>query len=194
LAETPYVCLRLLAGGGKTFLAARAVKVGAKFLERENNPLVLWLMPTDAIWQQTLETLDNPKHPNQEQLDADFDGKLRIVDIADFSLLTPQDLRDKACIVVGTFAALRVEGTLPLLVIKKSPGATLKAGIFIAGFQPESGATTYSYGIPQDEATRSGTGSPDIAQAPFTGASAEFPRKFSPYSATVIVLSPLRGN
>ncbi len=70
-------------------------------LERENNPLVLWLMPTDAIRQQTLETLLNPKHPNREQLNTDFDGKLRIVDIADFSLLTPQDLRDKACIVVG---------------------------------------------------------------------------------------------
>ena len=111
LAETPYVCLRLPTGGGKTFLAAGAVKVGATFLERENNPLVLWLMPTDAIRQQTLETLLNPKHPNREQLNTDFDGKLRIVDIADFSLLTPQDLRDKACIVVGTFAAPRVEKT-----------------------------------------------------------------------------------
>jgi type III restriction enzyme len=57
LAEMPYVCLRLPTGGGKTFLGARAVKVGAKFLERENNPLVLWLLPTDAIRQQRLETL-----------------------------------------------------------------------------------------------------------------------------------------
>src|ERR1039458_3270001 len=109
LAETPYVCLRLPTGGGKTFLAARAVKVGAKFLERENNPLVLWLMPTDAIRQQTLETLNNPKHPNREQLNTDFDGKLRVVDIADFSLLTPQDLRDKECVVVGTVSAPRRE-------------------------------------------------------------------------------------
>ena len=111
LPETPYVCLRLPTGGGKTFLAARAVKVAAKYLKREKNPLVLWLVPTDAIRQQTLETLHNPKHPNREQLDADFDGKLRIVDITDFTLLTPQDYRDKACIVVGTFAALRVEKT-----------------------------------------------------------------------------------
>jgi type III restriction enzyme len=112
LAETPYVCLRLPTGGGKTFLAAQALKVAAsQFLERENNPLVLWLVPTDAIRRQTLETLHNPQHPNRESLDADFDGKLRIVDITDFSLLTPQDLRDKACIVVGTFAALRVGKT-----------------------------------------------------------------------------------
>jgi len=111
LPETPYVCLRLPTGGGKTFLAAQAVKVAAKFLNREHNPLVLWLVPSDAIRKQTLETLHHPKHPNRQRLDADFDGKLRIVDITDFSLLTPQDLRDKACVVVGTFAALRVEKT-----------------------------------------------------------------------------------
>ena len=73
-------------------------------------------------------------------------------------------------------------------------GPALKACNSIAGFQPESGAITYSYGIPQDEAARTGTSSPDIAQASFTGAAVEFLCKFPPYSATVIVLSPLRGN
>jgi len=111
LPDTPYICLRLPTGGGKTFLAAQVVKVAAKFLKREKNPFVLWLVPSDAIRRQTLETLHDPKHPNREQLDADFEGKLRIVDITDFSLLTPQDLRDKACIVIGTFAALRVGKT-----------------------------------------------------------------------------------
>ena len=96
--------------------------------------------------------------------------------------------------LLSVYAARRADATLALLVINKSPGATLNAGISIAGFQPESGATTYSYGIPQDEAARTGTGSPDIAQATFTGAAAEFPGKFPSYSTTVIVLSPLGGN
>ena len=95
--------------------------------------------------------------------------------------------------LLSVYAARRADGTLALLVINKSPGATLKADFSIAGFQPESGAIIYSYGIPQDEAARTGTGSPDIAQTPFTGAAAEFPCEFPPYSATVIVLSPLRG-
>jgi hypothetical protein len=96
--------------------------------------------------------------------------------------------------LLSACAARRAGGTLALLVINKSPSATLKVGISIAGFQPASGAVTYSYGIPQDEAARSGTGSPDIAQASFTGAAVEFPCQFPPYSATVIVLSPLGGN
>jgi alpha-L-arabinofuranosidase len=92
--------------------------------------------------------------------------------------------------LLAVCAARRADGTLALLVINKSPDATLKAGVEIAGFQPKAEAITYSYGIPQDEAARTGTGSPDIAQAAFRGAAGNFPCKFPPYSATVMVLSP----
>jgi hypothetical protein len=84
----------------------------------------------------------------------------------------------------------RSDDTVSLFVINKSPNAALQAGFSIAGFRPESGAIIYSYGIPQDEAARSGTGSPDIATAAFSGAATEFTREFPPYSTTVIVLSP----
>ena len=93
--------------------------------------------------------------------------------------------------LLSAYAARRADGTLALLVINKSPGAEVKADFSLAGFQPESRAIIYSYGIPQDEAARTGTGSPDIAQASFTGAAAKFTREFSPYSASVVVLSPL---
>ncbi|MGA9452798.1 MAG: alpha-L-arabinofuranosidase [Verrucomicrobiia bacterium] len=95
--------------------------------------------------------------------------------------------------LLSVYAARRAAGTLALLVINKSPDATLKADFSIAGFQPESGAFMYSYGIPQDEAARTGTGSPDIAQTHFTGAAAEFACQFPPYSATVMAFSPLRA-
>jgi hypothetical protein len=61
------------------------------------------------------------------------------------------------------------------------------------GFQPESGAKIYSYGIQQDEAARIGNGSPDIVRTNFTRAATKFSRDFPPYSATVIVLSPLHA-
>jgi hypothetical protein len=95
--------------------------------------------------------------------------------------------------LLSVYAARRADGTMSLLAINKGPRVTLKASFSIAGFRPESAATIYSYGIPQDEAARTGTGWEDIAQTCFVGAAAEFACAFSPYSATVIALSPLRA-
>jgi alpha-L-arabinofuranosidase len=95
--------------------------------------------------------------------------------------------------LLSAYAARRADGTLSLLVINKSPVTGLKAGLTIAGFRPDAGATVYSYGVPQDEAARTGTGSPDIAQTSLSGAAGEFRREFPPYSASVIVFSPQRG-
>ncbi len=111
LPETPYICLRVPTGGGKTLLAAHSAVIAAEtYLEREY-PLILWLVPTNTIRNQTLETLNKPGHPNREALLDAFHGRVNVLDIADFTQIRPQDLRDKACVFVGTFATLRVNDT-----------------------------------------------------------------------------------
>jgi hypothetical protein len=60
----------------------------------------------------------------------------------------------------------------------------------LAGYVPSPGATTWSYGIPQDNAAESGIGSCDIAQGSFSSAAASFNYTFAPFSATVIDLVP----
>lgn len=75
------------------------------------------------------------------------------------------------------------------MVINKSRTASLNASISLAGYTPQPGATVHSYGVAQDEAARTGTGSPDIAESSFSGASASFAYTFAPYSVTVIRLS-----
>ncbi|MGQ0446024.1 MAG: DEAD/DEAH box helicase [Beijerinckiaceae bacterium] len=111
LETVPYVCLRLPTGGGKTLLSAHTVKIAADaYLEREF-PIVLWLVPTNTIRAQTLETLKKPTNPNYEALRAAFDGRFRVFDIADFVQITPADLQTHACVVVGTMQTLRVTNT-----------------------------------------------------------------------------------
>jgi type III restriction enzyme len=111
LEAVPYVCLRLPTGGGKTLLSAHAIKVAADaYLEREF-PIALWLVPTNTIRAQTLETLKKPGNPNHEALREAFDGRFRVVDIADFVQITPADLESHACIVVATMQTLRVSNT-----------------------------------------------------------------------------------
>jgi len=111
LADVPYICLRLPTGGGKTLLAAHAIGLAANAYLEQEFPLVLWLVPTNTIRQQTLKTLQTPGHPNRQALEDAFGGRLLVLDITDFAQIRPQDLRDKTIVVVGTLATLRVENT-----------------------------------------------------------------------------------
>jgi len=94
--------------------------------------------------------------------------------------------------LLGTYAVLRTNDSLTLLVINKSSSSNLTASINLQGFPIASNTTilTYSYGMPQDNADETGIGSPDIAQASFSGAGASFNYTFPPYSATVLSLPP----
>lgn len=111
LENTPYVCLRLPTGGGKTLLSAHTIALAGKAYIENEYPLTLWLVPTNTIKMQTLETLKNPDHANYQVLEKAFDGKFRVFDIADFRNIRPQDIADSACIVISTFASLRVDNT-----------------------------------------------------------------------------------
>jgi len=90
--------------------------------------------------------------------------------------------------LLATYAVTRTNGTLTLLVINKSASSNLTANFNLSGYVPYGNATIYSYGIPQDEAARTGVGSPDIAQTNFIGAATGFSATFAPFSATVMVM------
>lgn len=82
--------------------------------------------------------------------------------------------------------------TLSLLIINKHPARALNASVTIDGFRLGQRADVYSYGIPQDEAARTGVGSADVAWATTTLTGPTFTFKPDPYSATVIKLSQAR--
>lgn len=111
LPNVPYVCLRLPTGGGKTILGAHSIAVARDTWVEKDYPLVLWLVPTNTIRLQTAEALKNTQHAYRQVLDEAFDGRVRVFDIADFSQIRPQDIRDNLCLVVGTIQTLRVSNT-----------------------------------------------------------------------------------
>ncbi len=91
---------------------------------------------------------------------------------------------------LSVYAVRRLNGSLTVLAINKDPVNTSTGQVAVAGFIPASGATVYSYGIPQDNAAQTGIGSPDVAQTNFPGAGTNFNYPFPPYSATVLALAP----
>ncbi|AVW90651.1 DEAD/DEAH box helicase [Celeribacter baekdonensis] len=111
LEAVPYVCLRLPTGGGKTLLAAHSIGLARDYwLEREY-PVAVWLVPSDTIRRQTVEALKDTRHAYRRALDDTFEGRVRVFDIADFTQVTPQDLRAQLCVFVGTIQTLKVSNT-----------------------------------------------------------------------------------
>ena len=111
LEDIPYTCLRLPTGGGKTLLSAYTIQLASQSYCETEFPLTLWLVPTNTIKQQTLETLKDPHHPNYKVLEDAFNGRFRVFDVSDFRQIRPQDIESATCVVVSTFASLRVDNT-----------------------------------------------------------------------------------
>ena len=66
---------------------------------------------------------------------------------------------------LGVYAVKGNDHSLRILVINKHPSAALNATISIPGLKRGEKAKVFSYGIPQDEAARTGEGSADIQQS-----------------------------
>ena len=111
LESVPYVCLRLPTGGGKTIVAAHAIRTAARSYIEKEFPVVLWLVPTNTIRLQTADALKNTAHSYRQALDDAFEGKVAVFDIADIDNIRPADLTDRVCVIVGTIQTLRVEKT-----------------------------------------------------------------------------------
>lgn len=62
-ADMPYFCLRVPTGGGKTWLAAKSVSQVNTHLLRCEHSVILWLVPSKPIREQTLKALRNRTHP-----------------------------------------------------------------------------------------------------------------------------------
>jgi alpha-L-arabinofuranosidase len=95
--------------------------------------------------------------------------------------------------LLSSYASRKANGALALLVINKNLATNLTAQIALTNFSPSAIATVRSFGITQDEATRTNSiipGAQDIATNSFTTASTNFTTSFPPYSLTLFTFSP----
>jgi type III restriction enzyme len=111
--KVPFICIRVPTGGGKTLIASHAVALAFEhyLLEKQENGLVLWLVPTDSIRSQTLAQLRNRTHPYRETLDHFFQSRVRVMDIIEARAIKPSDVTDNVCVIVTTLASIRREDT-----------------------------------------------------------------------------------
>lgn len=105
----PYFCLRIPTGGGKTWLAARSVEHVNDLLLQVPHSVILWLVPSNAIREQTLKALKNPRHPYHAAL-AEA-GPVTVLDIEEAKSVTPATLLTSTTVIVCTRQAFQVEET-----------------------------------------------------------------------------------
>lgn len=108
LPDVPYCCLRLPTGGGKTLLAGHAIGVARDAYLDRRYPLVLWLVTSTTIAEQTLGALKKPTHPYRQALEASFGGAVRVLSIDERRQLRPQDMMHAATVIVATVQSFRV--------------------------------------------------------------------------------------
>lgn len=108
-AELPCVCLRIPTGGGKTVLAAHAVPLLAREWCHVDAPVAVWLVPSDAIRQQTLKALQTPGHPYRVALTEAYGEQLQACTLDDVAQIAPPDWGRTAVVVVATMQSFRIE-------------------------------------------------------------------------------------
>jgi type III restriction enzyme len=106
--QTPYVCLRLPTGAGKTLLAAYAVgRIGAS-LQGTDRPTCLWITPSTTIRDQTLRGLQQPTHPNRRALEESLRSQVEVMTLEE-ALTKPISVSsDAALVIVTTIQSYRI--------------------------------------------------------------------------------------
>lgn len=94
----PNAVLKVPTGGGKTWLAVSAVsRVMGRYLDR-NTGFVLWIVPNEAIYTQTLKHLKDRQHPYRQALDRAAAGRVKIMEKTD--RLDARDVETNICIML----------------------------------------------------------------------------------------------
>jgi len=106
---TPYVCLRIPTGGGKTLLAAYSIGIAAREYLTASNPMVLWLVPSTAILDQTIDALKTEGHPYRAALAKDFNRNFTVMTKSEALAMSRADATGGAVVIVSTIQSFRRE-------------------------------------------------------------------------------------
>ena len=114
----PNICFKVPTGGGKTLLGVSAIeRINCDYF-MENTGFVLWIVPTDAIYKQTIKNFQDRYHPYRIVLERASGGRVKILQKND--AFNRQDLQDYLCVMVLMLQSANRETKESLRVFKDS--------------------------------------------------------------------------
>lgn len=110
IPRVPHVCVKVPTAGGKTFIACNALKPVFDAFEYDKSKVVVWLVPSITILDQTIANLREPSHPYRQKLNTHFGNRVEIFDKAALlqgSGFNSASVQEQLCICVLSFDSLR---------------------------------------------------------------------------------------
>ncbi|GAB2796285.1 type III restriction enzyme [Hymenobacter luteus] len=106
----PHVTIKVPTAGGKTFLAANALRTIFGAFPPDRAKAVVWLVPSVTILEQTLRNLKDPGHPYRQKINTHFAGRVEVYDKAALlqgSGFSASSVQEQVSLVVLSFDSLR---------------------------------------------------------------------------------------
>ena len=116
----PSFCLKIPTGGGKTLLAIKVIDLVNLHYRRRQTGVVLWIVPTTQIYNQTLRALKDRDHPYRQQLDLASAGRTLVLEKN--SGFSPADVRENLCVVLLMLPSANRETKESLRMFRDSGG------------------------------------------------------------------------
>ena len=109
VSGVPRVCIKVPTGGGKTAIGVSAIRRFFGVFPRQEMA-VIWLVPSDAIREQVIDSFSNPAHPYRQKLNSDFSARVEIVDVEralDGHIFNHSTLSSQLTVFVLSYDSLR---------------------------------------------------------------------------------------
>lgn len=113
LPGVPHLCAKVPTAGGKTYLAVNAIKpiLDSFAVHNPGRPqLVVWLVPSLTILDQTIKNLSDPEHPYNKRLNNLFRNRVVVYEKRDMLMgagFSADSVREQLSIVVMSFDSFR---------------------------------------------------------------------------------------
>jgi type III restriction enzyme len=118
------VCIKVPTGGGKTLLATLILGLiyQAVLKDRNGAGLVLWVVPSDQIYKDTLKALRDRRHFYRESLEFCLSRRIEVWEKHEITRLTPGQLRSNLNILLLKLASTNRETREQLKFFRDSGG------------------------------------------------------------------------
>lgn len=94
----PNITLKVPTGGGKTWLAVKSTSMILNKYLGKNTGFILWIVPNEAIYTQTLKNFKDRDHPYRQAFDRTAAGRVKI--LTKDSRLNAIDVQTHLCVMV----------------------------------------------------------------------------------------------